>query len=133
MLKEERKLRGITSAHMARLAHSKDQRIDWPLYSKIERGVVNPTPLVAKSLASELSCPVSALFDVGYETTRQKQKRATEPRNRVYKLTVRIPVELMSGTSLNEMIHTCGYGTINSWICNCYKKLQCEFAGRTKK
>jgi len=115
-----------------------EPQFDTKILSKIENGIVLPTPQELEIICAKLGCDPLDIYereeidlincmDAKTPRIRRKPERRTEHR----KITFRLYKDAC--TSLNkDVLHYCGYPTAQAWFYACIKRLGAEYAARKR-
>lgn len=118
---------------MAGYITTKAHKVDAPLMSKMELGHCNMTPDQLNALCAATERKPNDFYhfaDVDYGITRGHDHKRSPHR----KISVRVPSDFMpDDASFKHMLNTCGYVSITAWLCACLRRLQAEYAARSKK
>ena len=129
---------GLKQSDIVAEVQQVERQFGTKVLSKIENGIVLPTPQELKIICAMLRCDPLDIYDreeidlincMDAKTPRIKRKpeRRTEHR----KITFRLYKDAC--TSLNiDVLRYCGYQTAQAWFYACIKRLGAEYAARKR-
>lgn len=127
-IKELRLSRGMTQETLIVPMQEIDGRIRTPDLSKMEGGIVNPTPEMFRVICQVLEATPDEVcdpVDVDYGLQSPAKAAARRTRKECYHLSVRLPKELAS--ALPEMWEAAGYDGPTDWINHCIRNLRRQY------
>lgn len=113
-----------------------EPRADASCLSRYENGVCLPTPAQFQALCETYGKQpreLYALEEVDLGIAGKKAKKKDAHRKAGYQLFARVPAEVISDpVKFKRMLKACGYPNVIAWVCQCIKRLECEYASRQK-
>lgn len=132
-LKEARMSANLTQADVLPIIRKVEPRYDKALFSKMECGIVLPTPPQAATLCKVYHVAPDDLFtrkDVDFGLGRKADD--LEPTE--YKLTVRMPYSVIGSAEVfKTLLMDHGYLSPSAWVFACYKRLQLSQKAHKRK
>lgn len=95
------------------------------MLSRFENHKCLPIPTMMDKILEELNCEISDIYEDSEVFYKKKKKGATKKEKQVYKLTVRLPVEVRD--LLDKALPKCGYRNITAWIDRCVERLKKQY------
>lgn len=137
-LQEIRMECGYKQKEVASALREEDRRIDWPMYSKMERGTVLPTPQILRCLCTLFACKPLDIYtreeidlinclDVQSDCERPKEQE----RRRERKVQFRLNEQACKSFTM-EKLRACGYPSKTAWFYAKLKQLDGEYAARMR-
>lgn len=95
------------------------------MLSRFENYKCLPTPPMMDSLTKELGCEISDIYEDNEVFYKKKKVGGKKKEKGVYKLTVRLPIEVRD--LLEKALPKCGYRNITAWIDRCVERLKKQY------
>lgn len=95
------------------------------MLSRFENHKCLPIPTMMDKILEELNCEISDIYEDNEVFYKKKKKGSPKKEKQVYKLTVRLPVEVRD--LLDKALPKCGYRNITAWIDRCVERLKKQY------
>ncbi len=134
-LKEARIEAKLAQTDIVPLLKAVEPRADVGVLSRYENGVCVPTPAQFRILCEAYGKEPGDLYtldEVEYGVKARAKKKDSH-KEAGYRLFARVPQALVDDPEhFKAMLAACGYTSVVAWVCQCVKRLEAEYAARSK-